>query len=95
MEDDTIAWVPWCSLLLGTSLEVRNDLSRFTGDALLNSVTDMNVSLAMNLLGVFLALSHRQRIVSYSSVRLSECLLDPNINSPLTIAVNVFQVGSR
>ncbi|KAH7621700.1 putative Telomerase reverse transcriptase [Nannochloris sp. 'desiccata'] len=81
---DGSTYVKWCGLLLNTNtLEIMGDYTRYTGEHISTSLT-----IPMKK-GMGAALG--SKLCHYLRPKVHPLLLDPSINSPTTIRVNVYQ----
>lgn len=84
IEADGSRFVKWCGLLIDTStLEMRADYTRYAGEhmgASLNVPAQRNPGSALS-----------SKLCHYIRPKLIPVLLDEEINSPLTIRINVYQ----
>eukprot|EP00889_Picochlorum_renovo_P005579 jgi/Picre1/32609/NNA_007955.t1 len=84
VEADGSRFIKWCGLLIDTStLEMRADYTRYAGEhmgASLNVPAQRNPGSALS-----------SKLCHYIRPKLIPVLLDEEINSPLTIRINVYQ----
>jgi len=81
---DGSSYVKWCGLLLNTTtLEIMGDYTRYAGEHISTSLT-----IPMKK-GMGAALG--SKLCHYLRPKVHPLLLDPSINSPTTVRVNVYQ----
>jgi telomerase reverse transcriptase len=81
---DGSTYVKWCGLLINTSsLEIMGDYTRYAGEHISTSLT-----IPMKK-GMGAALG--SKLCHYLRPKVHPLLLDPSINSPTTVRVNVYQ----
>eukprot|EP00898_Chlorokybus_atmophyticus_P005135 jgi/Chlat1/5622/Chrsp369S09002 len=85
---DGVRFVRWCGLLFNSvSAEVQADYSRYWSKDGSDSLSDMLTTLLRHSAGCELILRLRQ----YMRPKCLAILLDPRINSPSTIQLNIYQ----
>ena len=84
-EADGRKFIKWCGFLVDVdSLEIRADYTRYSGE---HMATTLNIPSGRNL-GSTLS----SKLCHYIRPKLTPLLLDHEVNTPLTIRINVYQI---
>jgi len=84
VEEDGSKFIKWCGLLVNTqSLELRADYTRYSGEHIGASI---NIPIQRNP-----GLSLGSKLCHYLRPKITPLLLDQEINSPITVRINIYQ----